>query len=387
MQAIFAVTLPFFALVLLGYLAARRHLLPIGAVPGLNAYVLYFALPCLLFRFGARLPLRELLDPVVLGVYLLCALIVVAFTVTVTLSARVHLKDAAFGALVAAFPNTGFMGVPLLTALLGPAAAGPVITSVLIDLFFTSSLCIGLASHQSSHAAASAHSAAHRGPDSEVAPSSMPGTDPARLPPPPSPQPAPGHPVWRALRAALTNPLPWAIGLGALASAFSLTLPSALERVVAMLADSASPVALFTIGAVLWRAQLASIHQREAQLAAVQQAGPPSTLVEERARIALPNSLAALLHELPVALIKLLLHPLLILLLGLGVRALGAPLGSFQLTVLVLAAALPSASNVSLLTERHQADSGRVARIIMISTVLAFGSFTLIAWAFGVQPH
>jgi hypothetical protein len=57
----------------------------------------------------------------------------------------VHLKDAAFGALVAAFPNTGFMGVPLLVALLGPAAAGPVISSMLADLFVTSSLCIALA--------------------------------------------------------------------------------------------------------------------------------------------------------------------------------------------------------------------------------------------------
>ena len=33
--------------------------------------------------------------------------------------------------------------------------------------------------------------------------------------------------------------------------------------------------------------------------------------------------------------------------------------------------------------ERHGADNGRVARIIMASTVLAFGSFTLIAWGFG----
>jgi len=37
----------------------------------------------------------------------------------------VNLRDAAFGALVAAFPNTGFMGMPLLTALLGAAAAAP----------------------------------------------------------------------------------------------------------------------------------------------------------------------------------------------------------------------------------------------------------------------
>jgi len=49
--------------------------------------------------------------------------------------------------------------------------------------------------------------------------------------------------------------------------------------------------------------------------------------------------------------------------------------------VLVLAAALPSASNVSLLAERFGADNGRVARIIMASTALAFVTLTLIAWA------
>ena len=53
MQAILAVTIPFFALVLAGYLAAQRRVLPESAIPGLNAFVLFFALPCLLFRFGA----------------------------------------------------------------------------------------------------------------------------------------------------------------------------------------------------------------------------------------------------------------------------------------------------------------------------------------------
>ena len=46
MQAILAVTVPFFALVLAGRLAARQRVLPEAAIPGLNAYVLYFALPC-----------------------------------------------------------------------------------------------------------------------------------------------------------------------------------------------------------------------------------------------------------------------------------------------------------------------------------------------------
>ncbi len=59
MQAIFAVTLPFFALVLCGYLAAHKHVLPASAIPGLNAFVLYFALPCMLFRFGLNTPIAE----------------------------------------------------------------------------------------------------------------------------------------------------------------------------------------------------------------------------------------------------------------------------------------------------------------------------------------
>ena len=68
MQPILTVTTPFFALVLLGYIAARRHLLPASAIPGLNAYVLYFALPCMLFRFGASMPFARLLDPALIGV-------------------------------------------------------------------------------------------------------------------------------------------------------------------------------------------------------------------------------------------------------------------------------------------------------------------------------
>jgi len=320
MQAILAVTVPFFAIVLCGYLAARQHVLPESAIPGLNAFVLYFALPCMLFRFGMNTPIFDLLNPVVLVVYLCAALLIVFFTIAVSLNERVQLKDAAFGALVAAFPNTGFMGVPLLVALLGPAAAGPVICSILADIFVTSSLCIALAQ---------AHGAAERG--SRVA-------------------------ALRALRGALSNPLPWAIALGAVFSVAEVKLSGPADMVVSLLADAASPVALFTIGAVLWRAGQHA-HTR--------------TPVQD---------------YLPVALIKLFLHPLLVFALAASALALGAPLSAFQVTVLTLAAALPSASNVSLLAERYGADNGRVARIIMSSTVLAFMSFTALAWVFGVRP-
>ena len=78
----------------------------------------------------------------------------------------------------------------------------------------------------------------------------------------------------------------------------------------------------------------------------------------------------------PVALIKLVLHPLLVGGLGLAAIALGLPLDRFALTVVVLVAALPSASNVAMLAERFGADNGRIARIILLSTVLAFFSFS-----------
>ena len=213
------------------------------------------------------------------------------------------------------------MGVPLLVALFGDAASGPVIGTLLVDLFLTSTLCLALAQ---------AHGQRSQGDSG----------DSAKLP----------VVVWRALRGAATNPQPWSIALGAVAAAVSLQLPAAAAQAVKMLADSASPVALFTIGAVLWRAG-------------------------QHAHTRTPVA-----DYLPAALIKLLLHPLLVGAAGLGLRAAGVEVPAFGLSMLVLAAALPSASNVSLLAERYGADNGRVARIIMASTVLAFASFTLIAW-------
>jgi malonate transporter len=329
MQAILAVTFPFFALVLLGYLAALRKVLPETVIPGLNAFVLFFALPCMLFRFGASMPFAQLINPVLIGIHLACALLIVFFTIALTLrhgagGRGVPMKDAAFGALVAAFPNSGFMGFPLLIGLLGPGVGGPLIGCILVDIAITSSLCLWLAQLPEQ---------SDSGAQGSVASSFL-----------------------RSLRSAMTNPLPWAIALGALLAASGWTLPGPVSEIVRMLADAATPVALFTIGAVLRRSQA---HAGEAT----------------------PTS-----HHVPVALVKLLVHPLLVLSVGLLAKALGLEVTNFALLVLVLNAALPSASNVAILAERYGADNGRVTRIIMVSTVLAFLSFSAIAWAFGVRP-
>jgi hypothetical protein len=310
------VTFPFFALVLAGYVAAKRRMLPLEAIPGLNGFVLFFALPSMLYRFGSTTPIAELLDASVAGVHLLCGLVMVGVCIAITLNQRIRWNDASLGALVAAFPNSGFMGVPLLVALLGPAAAGPTILTMLLDMVVISSLCVALSrldgAGDSGESSARAMLMAGR----------------------------------KALRGVVGNPMPWAILLGAAASAMQFKLPGPLQTTVWLLADAASPVALFTIGAVLARSQI--------------QANHPMPLSD----------------YLPVVLIKLLLHPLLVGLVGLAAIQLGVPLDPFALSVMVLVAALPSASNVSLLAERLGADNGRIARIILATTVAAFFTFS-----------
>lgn len=315
MLQILSVTFPFFALVGCGWLAARRGWLPLQAIPGMNSFVLFFALPCMLFRFAADTPIAQLLDAQVFGLYLLCAVTMVAIAVATTRRGKTGWNDAAFGALVAAFPNSGFMGVPLLVALLGARAAGPAIVALAVDMVLTSSLCIALSRLDS----AAAHGA--------------------------------GQAAARALRGTVRNPLPWAIALGYASSATQLALPQPVMRGLGMLADAASPVALFTIGMMLARQGTAS---------------------SETSRPSFGDG-----NVVQVVFYKLALHPLLVLATGHAAISMGLSLDPFALTVLVLAAALPSASNVPILAERFGADAARIARIVMLSTVAAFGSFPI----------
>ena len=316
MLSVLAVTVPFFALVLIGFLAARTRVLPLEAVPGMNGFVLYFALTALLFQLGARTPVAELLDPAVLGVWLLAGVAVMVLAAATARRRGVGWLDSSFGALIAALPNSGFMGVPLLTALLGAAANGPIIASLLVDIVVIQSLAVAFS---------------HRGHG--------------------EPQGALRE-LRNAVKRMAKNPLPWAIVLGALWGGLGWSLPGPVDTTVTMLADAASPVALFTIGAVLAREQMV-----------------PSSDV--------PRGGLRGLRDVPwLAALKLLAHPLLVWGIGLGAIAVGMPLTSTALVVLVLTAALPSAANAAVLAERYGADTGRITRVILLSTVVSFVTFT-----------
>ena len=221
MLSVLTITFPFFALVLCSYLAARGGCRP--GHPGLNAFVLYFALPCVLYRFGASTPIGKLLDPAVAG--MCCARWSWWGHGGAHAQCPHRLERCCLSAPGRGLSNTGFMGVPLLVALLGRKARAR--------------------------------------PSSSWSTWSSPARCALRC----RGWMVPVRRAWRGrcatrLKGMATNPMPWSIALGALASALQVQLPGPVDKTIAMLADAASPVALFTIGAVLARSQMNQQHEQ-----------------------------------------------------------------------------------------------------------------------------
>lgn len=317
---------PFFLLVLAGWGAVRAGWVDPGGIGALNGFVLFFGLPAMLFRLGASGALVQPGLPGLLLAYGLGGAVVTALALWLGVRAGWSHRDTGLLALATAFPNTGFLGLPLLTGLLGAAAAGPVAATIVVDVLLLSSLCLAWS---------------HRGASGGW------------------------RAVWWApLKGALRNPLLWSMALGVAWWATGWQVARPLDDTLRLLALAASPAALFTLGAILARAQV----HAHVDADGVAHAAPPRASARGGW---LP--LAALVSA------KLLLHPLLVLGAGELVHALGWPLSGFGLSSLVMAAALPSASNVSMLAEREGADTTRVARLIMWTTALSW--LTLAAWA------
>lgn len=333
---------PFFALVLMGWGAARWGVLPLVGIGAMNSFVLYFGLSAMVFRLSASGALHQggLLG--LLLAYGAGGAVIAALALAWAARGGLTRRDGGLAALATAFPNTGFLGLPLLTGLLGPQAAAPVAATLIVDVLLLSSLCLAWAH--------STPSDPHHASEERRA-------------------------VLASLKGALRNPLLWSMALGMAAAETHLVLPHALDEVLRLLAQSATPVALFTLGAMLARAQLARL------LAAGHDSGDADvgSAVGSGAGHGALASRSPLAVWLP-ALLKLGLHPALVWSAG---QLLGAVLGlavpPAGLLALTMAAALPSASNVSMLAEREGADTGLVARIILWTTAASL--FTLAAWA------
>lgn len=133
-------TLPFFALIGLGYLAGRTRFFGVEATAALTKFVFYFALSAMLFRFAANLSLGEIFDWSFVLAYLAGTLTVYLLVTGLSLWRGVSVEEAAVEAQCAVIGNVGFLGVPMLVLLLGEAAAGPVLLVLAVDLIVFSSL-------------------------------------------------------------------------------------------------------------------------------------------------------------------------------------------------------------------------------------------------------
>ena len=207
-------TLPFFALIGLGWWAGRARFFTGEATAALTRFVFYFALSAMLFRFAAGLSLAELFNLRFVLAYLTGSLTVYLLTTAVAFTRRLPMAEAAVEAQCAVVGNVGFLGVPMLVVLLGAAAAGPVLMVLAIDLIVFSSL-ITLIITASRH---------------------------GRM----------GLDVIRALALGLLrNPMIVSMAAGLIWSSSALTLPGPVDEFLAILGAAATPGALFAIGASL----------------------------------------------------------------------------------------------------------------------------------------
>jgi len=114
MISITLTVLPIFALVFAGWAVRKLGILGPNSTTELNRFVVYLALPALLFDIVAHAQGADIRQPGFAAAFGLSCLITFAITVGVSAYCRRAWAEAAIDGLNAAYPNTGFMGFPLV---------------------------------------------------------------------------------------------------------------------------------------------------------------------------------------------------------------------------------------------------------------------------------
>lgn len=214
MLEIFLKTVPFFALIGLGYGAGRTQFFSEEATAYLTKFVFYFALSAMIFRFASNMSLSDVADPRFIVAYLWGSGFVYGLAMAVAFLRRRPAEEAAIEAQCAVVANTGFLGIPMLTLLLGPEAVGPIMMVLAMDLIVFGSLIVILVTG---------------GRDGRMSVAVL-GT------------------VGMGL---LKNPMIMSMALGLLVSAWQIPVPTPAEEFLTILGAAATPGALFAIGASL----------------------------------------------------------------------------------------------------------------------------------------
>ena len=309
MGVIVDTALPFFALILCGYLAVRLRVLDAAATRGLNAFVFWLALPALLLANVATSALTELLDGRFLAVfYGVNGLLYV----TTFLVGRVAWGDraglAALRSLGVIWGNYGYLGLPLLTAALGPAAALPTVAVITCDILVPATLTIALLERD-------------RGGGRGLAG------------------------IGSALAGVARNPLIVAVVTGAILSAGSVPLPTAVAAFLKLLGSAAGPCALVALGASL----------------------------------ALSPSGGGRRDVSLVTALKLFANPLLVWLAGSHLL----PLEPDKLAAAVLLAAMPTAASVFVIAQRYETWVLRASTSVLVTHLGSVATLAILLYVLG----
>lgn len=212
MLEILNIALPFFGLILLGVIAGRIWNKGEEGLAWLNIYVLYFALPPLIFLIVARTPIEKLANPLFVvataGATSVCFLLMLF---SAYLFYNVPLREATLMGTSAAYGNVGYMGLPLAVAFFGQSAGVPaalVFSFDIIMLFVLTAVFAGLEDRAQNK---------------------------FRM-------------IAKILWSVGTHPFNIATILGAIATVLKWQPTGAVLTIVEMLMRSAAPVALFAMG-------------------------------------------------------------------------------------------------------------------------------------------
>lgn len=207
-------TLPFFAVIGLGFVAGRTRFFSVEATAYLTRFVFYFALSAMLFGFAANLDLSRVFSWAFVMAYLLASTFVWLLVAGVALMRGTKPVEALIEAHCGVIGNVGFLGIPMLTLLLGPGAVGPVLLVLAVDLIvFSSVLTLGIT-----------------------------GLRTGRM--------SPGILGLLAM-GLLRNPMIVSVVLGLGWGAAGWALPGPVNEFLTLLGAAATPCALFAIGASL----------------------------------------------------------------------------------------------------------------------------------------
>lgn len=214
MLEIFLKTLPFFAVISVGYGAGRTGFFTPQATAYLTKFVFYFALSAMLFRFAANLELSAILDWQFVWAYLAGTIAVYLLANIVAMARGLRVREAAIEAQCAVIGNVGFLGIPMLVLLLGANAIGPVMMVLAVDLIVFSSLVVILIT----------------------------GSRDGRM----------SLGILRTVGLGLwANPMVVSISAGMVVSSLALPIPVPVNEFLEILGGAATPGALFAIGASL----------------------------------------------------------------------------------------------------------------------------------------